>query len=61
MLLEGGKPFQMFLYKFNQEILKIEYPYICLEGDQKKALALYPNIIFICKDLGAKAEDKQLF
>ena len=61
MLLEGGKPFQMFLYKFNQEILKIEYPYICLEGDQKKALALYPNIIFKCKDLGAKAEDKQLF
>lgn len=50
--MDGGKPFQMFLYKFNSDILKIEYPYLCLEGDQKKFLALYPNIVLKCKDLG---------
>ena len=30
MDMEGGKPFQMFLYKFNADILRIEYPYLCL-------------------------------
>ena len=52
MELPGGKPFQMFLYKFNAEILQVEYPYLNLEGDKKKALALYPNIILKCVDLG---------
>lgn len=58
MALEGGKPFQMFLYKFNLDILSIEYPYLHLKGDQKKFLALYPNILLKCKDLGEKAENK---
>jgi hypothetical protein len=26
--MEGGKPFQMFLYKYNEDILKIEFPYL---------------------------------
>ena len=43
--MEGGKPFRMFLYKFNAEILKNQFPYLCLEGEIKKALALYPLII----------------
>jgi hypothetical protein len=49
--MEGGKPFQMFLYKFNAEIIKIEYPYLYVEGSEKKGLALYPYIILKCKDL----------
>jgi hypothetical protein len=48
---EGGKPFQMFLYKYNEDILKIEYPYLHVEGQSKKALALYPYIILKCKDV----------
>jgi len=49
----------MFLYKFNLDILSIEYPYLHLQGEQKKFLALYPNILLKCKDLGAKAHSKQ--
>lgn len=52
MNLQSGKPFQLFLYRFNSEILQLEYPYLFLEGDRKKALALYPNIILKCVDLG---------
>ena len=51
----------MFLYKFNLDILSIEYPYLHLQGEQKKFLALYPNILLKCKDLGAKAHSKQQF
>ena len=58
MNLPGGKPFQMFLYKFNAEILQVEYPYLYLEGDKKKALALYPNIILKCVDLGLQNHKK---
>jgi len=42
----------MFLYKYNQDILQIEYPYLYCEGDKKKALALYPNIVLKCIDIG---------
>jgi hypothetical protein len=49
--MEGGKPFQMFLYKYNGDILKIEFPYLYHEGIEKKALALYPYIVLKCKDL----------
>ena len=42
----------MFLYKFNLDILQIEYPYLHLQGEEKKFLALYPNILMKCKDLG---------
>ena len=57
--MESSKPFQMFMYKFNEEILKIEYPYLCLEGDNKKYLALYPNIILKCKDLNHKVSQNK--
>ena len=56
MNLEGGKPFQLFLYKWNGDILKVEFPYIYLENDTKKALSLYPNIILKCVDIGAQYE-----
>ena len=59
--LEGNKPFQLFLYQFNGDILKVEYPYLTLEGQQKKYLALYPNIMLRCKDLGREYEDKESF
>ena len=59
--LDGGKPFQLFLYKFNLDILKIEYPYLHLEGEEKKFLALYPNMLLKCKDIGQRAQDKSLF
>ena len=49
--MEGGKPFQMFLYKYNEEILKVEFPYLYLEGPNKKGLALYPYIVLKNKDL----------
>ena len=49
----------MFLYKQNSEILKAEFPYLHLEGFAHKGLALYPYIIFKCKDLGL--ESKQQF
>ena len=52
--MDMSKPFQMFMYKFNEDILKIEYPYLHLEGDNKKFLALYPNILLKCKDLNQK-------
>lgn len=32
--------------------MQLEFPYLFLEGDRKKALALYPNIILKCVDLG---------
>ena len=50
--MDGKKPFQMFLYKINAELLKIEYPYLCLEGPTRKYLALYPNILLKCIDIG---------
>ena len=56
MGMSGGKPFQMFLYKFNAEILKIEYPYLCLTGKEKKHLALYPLIMLKCVDIGIQAD-----
>ena len=49
------------LYKYNGEILSAEYPYLTLEGDVKKALALYPNIVLKNKDLGEIAEKNQNF
>lgn len=52
MDLPTGKPFQVFLYKFNSDILAVEFPYLCLEGDKRKALSLYPNIILKCVDVG---------
>jgi hypothetical protein len=60
MDLPSGKPFQLFLYKYNQEILQIEFPYLYLEGDKKKALSLYPNILLKCIDLGL-SDQKQKF
>ena len=51
----------MFLYKFNEDILKIEYPYLCTSKDEKKFLALYPNIMLKVKDLGQKAQNKEMF
>jgi len=39
------------LYRYNQDILMVEYPYLFCEGDKKKALALYPNIVLKCIDL----------
>jgi len=51
MELEGKKPFQMFLYKFNEEILTTEFPYIHNSGDKKKALGLYPYFFLKCIDL----------
>lgn len=53
MNLEGGKPFQLFLYKYNGDILQVEFPYMCLENETKKALSLYPNIVLKCIDIGA--------
>ena len=49
------------LYKYNGEILKAEYPYLTLEGDNKKYLALYPNIILKNKDLGDIGEKNSNF
>jgi len=43
--MSSSKPFQMFLYKFNAEILQSEFPYLSLENDTKKSLSLFPNII----------------
>jgi len=43
--MSSSKPFQMFLYKFNAEILESEFPYLSLENDTKKSLSLFPNII----------------
>ena len=53
MNLEGGKPFKLFLYKYNGDILQVEFPYMCLENETKKALSLYPNIVLKCIDIGA--------
>jgi len=50
----------MFLYKFNADILKVEYPYLCLTGSERKHLALYPLIMLKCVDLGIQA-DKNKF
>lgn len=48
------------MYKYNQDILSIEFPYLYLEGDKKKALSLYPNILLKCIDLGL-SDQKQKF
>ena len=56
MDMDGGKPFQMFLYKFNKDILGVEYPYLCLEGSTKKHLALYPLIALKLHDIGLERE-----
>lgn len=52
MDMDGGKPFQMFLYKFNADLLSTEFPYLCLQGTEKKYLALYPLMMLKCVDLG---------
>ena len=57
---EGKKPFKMFLYKFNKDILSTEFPYLCLEGTTRKGLGLYPNIIMKCIDMKLP-EDKEQF
>ena len=49
--MEGGSPFKMFLYKFNHEILQIEYPYLFVENQDTKKLSLYPYIILNSKNL----------
>lgn len=59
--LDGGRPFQLFLYKYNQDILNIEYPYLSLSGQEKKYLALYPNLLLRTIDLGTKGNGKQDF
>ena len=54
----------MFLYKFSGEILRTEYPYLTLEGQAKKHLALYPNMVLKVKDLKdtvTEADGKQSF
>ena len=52
MDMPTGKPFQLFLYKYNADILAAEFPYLCKHGTEKKALALYPNIVLKCVDIG---------
>lgn len=54
------KPFSLFLHRINIEILEAEYPHLCLKGEVKKKLTLYPNIIVKCKDIGQERQ-KQSF
>ena len=49
--MEGGSPFKMFLYKFNHEILQMEYPYLFRENQELKKLSLYPYIILNSKNI----------
>jgi len=49
------------LYKFNEDILKLEYPHLCTEGDTKKLLPLYPNILLKCNDLKENNTNKEKF
>lgn len=58
--MEGGSPFKMFLYKFNHEILEIEYPYLFVQNQDTKKLSLYPYIILNSKNL-IEQESKQNF
>jgi hypothetical protein len=55
--MEGGKPFKMFLYKFNHEILQVEYPYLFVQNQDEKRLALYPYIVLNSKNINM-AESK---
>jgi hypothetical protein len=49
----------MFLYKYNGDILKTEFPYLYVEGKDKKGLALYPYIALKCLDLHLREEKVQ--
>ena len=49
--MEGSKPFKMFLYKFNHDILNVEYPYLFVENQVEKRLALYPYVILNSKNI----------
>lgn len=46
------KPFSLFLHKFNQDILELEYPHLLITNLERKKLTLYPGIIIKCKDIG---------
>jgi hypothetical protein len=59
--MEGSKPFKMFLYKFNHDILKVEYPYLFVENQVEKRLALYPYVILNSKNITDMPADKVNF
>jgi len=59
--MEGGSPFKMFLYKFNHEILQIEYPYLFVENQDTKKLSLYPYIILNSKNILGMEDSKMNF
>jgi hypothetical protein len=54
------KPFSLFMQKLSTEIAETEYPHLCIKSDEKKKLALYPNIVVKCKDIGLETK-KQNF
>ena len=60
ILSEEMRPFSLFLHRFKPELVHTEYPHLCIRGNQKKKLTLYPQIIVKSKDLGLESS-KQRF
>jgi hypothetical protein len=59
-LSEEMRPFSLFLHRFKPDLVHTEYPHLCIRGNEKKKLTLYPQIIVKSKDLGLESS-KQRF
>ena len=55
ILSEEMRPFSLFLHRFKPELVHTEYPHLCIRGNEKKKLTLYPQIIVKSKDLGLES------
>ena len=55
MISEEMRPFSLFLHRFKPELVHTEYPHLCIRGNEKKKLTLYPQIIVKSKDLGLES------
>lgn len=60
LLRRDMRPFNLFLHRFNGEIAEVDFPHLCIKGEERKKLALYPNIVIKCKDI-AMERKKQTF
>ena len=55
MISEEMRPFSLLLHRFKPELVHTEYPHLCIRGNEKKKLTLYPQIIVKSKDLGLES------
>ncbi|TNV85423.1 hypothetical protein FGO68_gene442 [Halteria grandinella] len=53
------KPFCLYLHRLKPELATSEYAYLIILQNQSRKLALYPQIISKCKDLGVQESKKK--